>query len=97
MCANVGNTDYVMKAFNTFSKATQSYNLSPAMVHKGETVLRSRALYFSYSGDSGEVESGKLDSYSKSLICADREEACEVTRMFISSFCAKRKRMSMRS
>lgn len=47
------------------------------------------ALYFSYLGDSGEVESGKLDSLSKSLICADREEACEVTRMFISQLLCK--------
>ena len=88
MCANVGNTDYVMKAFNTFSKATQSYNLSPAMVRRNCFEIAS-ALYFSYLGDSGEVESGKLDSLSKSLICADREEACEVTRMFISQLLCK--------
>lgn len=88
MCANVGNTDYVMKAFNTFSKATQSYNLSPAMVRRNCFEIAS-ALYFSYMGDSGEVESGKLDSLSKSLICADREEACEVTRMFISQLLGK--------
>ena len=88
MCANVGNTDYVMKAFNSFSKATQSYNLSPAMVRRNCFEIAS-ALYFSYMGDSGEVESGKLDSLSKSLICADREEACEVTRMFISQLLGK--------
>ena len=35
------------------------------------------------------MESGKLDSLSKSLICADREEACEVTRMFISQLLCK--------
>ena len=51
MCANVGNTDYVMKAFNTFSKATQSYNLSPAMVRRNCFEIAS-ALYFSYLGDS---------------------------------------------
>lgn len=88
MCANVGNTDYVMKAFNTYTKATESYNLSPAMVRRTCFEIAS-ALYFSYLGDSGEVEAGKLDSLSKSLILADREEACEVTRMFISQLLGK--------
>ena len=35
-------------------------------------------------GDSGEVESGKLDALAKGLMSASKEEACEVTRMFIS-------------
>lgn len=88
MCANVGNTDYVMKAFNTYTKATESYNLSPAMVRRTCFEIAS-CLYFSYMGDSGEVEAGKLDALSKSLILADWEEACEVTRMFISQLLGK--------
>ena len=45
MCANVGNTDYVMKAFNTFSKATQSYNLSPAMVRRNCFEIASASIF----------------------------------------------------
>ena len=33
--------------------------------------------------DSGEMSDGKLDALSKSLASAGREEACEITRMFI--------------
>lgn len=83
MCANVGNADYVMKAFNTFSKAVESYNLSLAATRRNCFEIAC-ALYFSYVGDSGEAGAGRLDSLCRSLISADREEACEVTRMFIS-------------
>ena len=33
--------------------------------------------------ESCEVEEGKLDALSKSLSSAGKEEACEITRMFI--------------
>lgn len=83
MCTNIGNTDYVMKVFNTFAKATESYNLSKSMTRRCCFEIAS-SLYFSYMGDSGEVESGKLDALAKGLMSASKEEACEVTRMFIS-------------
>lgn len=83
MCANVGDTDYVMKAFNTFSKAVDSYNLSQSATKRYCFEIAS-ALYFTYMSDSGEVGSGKLDTLSRSLISSNREEACEVTKMFIS-------------
>lgn len=38
---------------------------------------------FSYMEESCEVEEGKLDALSKSLSSAGKEEACEITRMFI--------------
>lgn len=82
MISNIGNTALVMKAFNTFSKATESYNLSPTIVRRCCFEIAS-SLSFAYMEDSGEMSDGKLDALSKSLASARREEACEITRMFI--------------
>lgn len=82
MCANIGNTDYVIKVFDTFVKATESYNLSKAMTRRCCFEIAS-CLYFSYIENSGEAESGQLDSLSKGLIFAGKEESCEVSRMYI--------------
>lgn len=88
MCSNVGDTAYVMKAFQTFAKAVESYNLSTASARRYCFELAS-ALCFSYMEDSGEVEEGKLSALSKSIFSANREEACEVTRMFIQQLLGK--------
>lgn len=88
MCSNTGNTEYVMKAFRTFTKATQSYNLSQQTVRRLCFEMAS-ATYFAYIGDSKETEPGKLDALSKSLLSANREEACEVTEMFLNQMLGK--------
>lgn len=82
MISNIGTPDYVLKAFNTFIKATESYNLSPSAVRRCCFEIAS-SLIFSYMEVSCEVEEGKLDALSKSLSSAGKEEACEITRMFI--------------
>lgn len=82
MISNIGTPDYVLKAFNTFTKATESYNLSPSAVRRCCFEIAS-ALIFSYMEESCEVEEGKLDALSRSLSSAGKEEACEITRMFI--------------
>lgn len=82
MISNIGTPDYILKAFNTFTKATESYNLSPSAVRRCCFEIAS-ALIFSYMEESCEVEEGKLDALSKSLSSAGKEEACEITRMFI--------------
>ena len=82
MISNIGTPDYVLKAFNTFIKATESYNLSPSAVRRCCFEIAS-TLIFSYMEVSCEVEEGKLDALSKSLSSAGKEEACEITRMFI--------------
>ena len=82
MCSNIGNTEYVLKAFRTFAKASESYNLSRQTVRRLCFELAS-CIYFSYAGEAGESDSGKLDALSKSLRAASREEACNVTEMFL--------------
>lgn len=88
MCSNVGDTSYVMKAFDTFSKAVESYNVSTVVVRRYCFEMAS-ALFFAYMEDSGEVGDGKLESLARSLSTSKREEACEVTRMFISQLLGK--------
>lgn len=88
MCTNVGNTAYVLKAFDTFAKAVKSYNVSSAAV-RGNCFEMGSALYFVYKEEGGEADSGKLDALSQSLLSADRDEACEVTRMFIMQLLEK--------
>ena len=66
MISNIGTPDYVLKAFNTFIKATESYNLSPSAVRRCCFEIAS-SLIFSYMEVSCEVEEGKLDALSKSL------------------------------
>ena len=82
MVSNLGNFASVMKAFNTFSKAAESYNLSPATVRRCCFEIAS-SLSFAYMEDSGEIAGGKLDALSESLASAGKEEACEITGMFI--------------
>lgn len=89
ICSNIGNTEYVLKVYNTFQRATESYNLSSQLVRRLCFELAS-AVYFTYIGNVGEVEEGKLDMLSKSLLSANREEACEVTKMFISQMIGKK-------
>ena len=88
MCSNTGNTEYVMKALRTFAKATKSYNLSQQTVRRLCFEMAS-ATYFAYMGESKETESGRLDALSKSLLSANREEACEVTEMFLNQMLGK--------
>ena len=63
-------------------KAVESYNLSAPAVRRYCFEIAS-SLYFTYMEDTGEISKGTLDSLSISLSSADREEACEVCRMFI--------------
>lgn len=88
MTSNIGTPDCVLKAFNTFSKATESYNLSPAVVRRCCFEIAS-SLHFSYMEELCEVEEGKLDALSKSLSSVGKQEACEITRMFIEQLIEK--------
>ncbi len=82
MCSNIGNMECVMKAFRTFKRAAESYNLSHQTVQKLCFELAS-SIYFSYTGETGGTEAGKLEALSNSLHSVSRKEACEVTELFL--------------
>lgn len=88
MCENVGDSACVMKAFQTFAKAVESYNLSQIAVRRYCFEIAS-SLYFSYREELGDVSEGKLDLLLRSLMSTRREEACEVTKMFIDRLLEK--------
>lgn len=88
MSANVADADYVLHVFESFRKATRSYNLSNAYVRKCCFEVAS-AVYFSYISDSGENVDGRLNALLQSLANANREESCEMTEMFLKKLLVK--------
>ena len=83
MCRNIGNSDYLLRAYDAFGMATQSYNLTPANVRRCCFDLAS-SVYFTYISESGKEPDEKLDALLRTLAHTDREEACEVTHTFLS-------------
>lgn len=83
MNANIVNIEYVLKVFDTFCKATDSYNLTVNYIRKCCFEIAS-SMYFIYLSDSRENETNRLDGLIQSLIYASKEEALEVTKAFLS-------------
>ncbi len=88
MNSNVANMEYVLRIFETFSRATESYNLTVNYIRKCCFEIGS-CVYFSYLSDSGEEVDDKLNELLKSLIHASKEEALEVTKAFLSQISGK--------
>lgn len=82
MVTNLANGEHVMHAYEAFCKATESYNFSRTQVQKSCFEIAS-SIYFSYIAETGETVDKGLDAFMKSLIGAGREEALEVTAIFI--------------
>ncbi|MBC7960107.1 MAG: response regulator [Vallitaleaceae bacterium] len=83
MISNTGNVELIIKAFSSFAKATESYNLADSFARRCCFDIAS-TLYFTYISDSGEGTDGKLNALLMALLNASREDACEFTRDFIT-------------
>ena len=83
MCSAVGNTESVLKAFNTFCKASKSYNLSVANTRRCCMEIASD-VYFSYLVQMDVDHEESLNALAQSLTHTTHSEACEVTRMFLT-------------
>lgn len=90
MCANVGNPDYVMRVYDTFSNATVSYNLPVESIRSACFDLAS-AVCFTYIHSIGGTSAGRLDELLKNIIYANGTEACEMTRQFLFNMFGKDK------
>lgn len=88
MVSNVGNSESVIKAFNTFGTATKSYNLADNYVCRCCFDIAS-TMYFAYIHNSGESTDSKLTALLVSLLHATRADACEFTREFIIQLFSK--------
>lgn len=90
MCANVGNSDYVLRVFDAFCQAAESYNLTESSVRRDCFDLAS-SVYFTYINSTGEEGEGRLEELMKSIMYAGSQEAYEVTRMFLAKTFGKEK------
>lgn len=84
MCANVGNSDYVLRVFDVFCQAAESYNLTEDSIRRNCFDLAS-TVYFTYISSTGEAAQGRLEELMKNIMYASGQDACEVTRMFLSN------------
>jgi two-component system response regulator YesN len=83
MVINTGNLDSVMKAYDTFKQATESYNLANTMVKRCSFDIAS-TLYFSYISNTGETVDSRLNSLLSSLMNAEKEDVLSITAEFIT-------------
>jgi two-component system, response regulator YesN len=82
MYVNAGNPEYILKAFDIFCKACESYSLSVVNIRRFCFEIAA-SVYFAYTINATETKDGKLNALSESLIFAKKEDACEVTQMFL--------------
>lgn len=84
MCANVGNTDKVLRAFESFRTAIESYNISDPYARKCCFELAS-SVNFAYMVDSGDSTGDTVNSLMNALMSAKGVEACDITRKFLEN------------
>ncbi len=83
MVTNTANLEILMKAFDTFEEACESFNLANGFVRKCCFEIAS-SIYFGYAVDSGIKTDKLLESLLLSIADSTREEAFTFTRTFIS-------------
>lgn len=82
--ANIGNTAKVLRVFESFCIATNSYNITDQYVRRCCFEIAS-SVYFSYVIDSGENADVKLNALLASLLSANRDENYEITKVFLEN------------
>lgn len=80
---NLDRKDVLLKAFSTFARCTDSYNLSDSMVRK-ETFQILSGLLYEYTLTKGELQ-GHLEKSMRILISGTREEVLAAAQDFIES------------
>lgn len=85
---NITNSGYMLHVFESFKKASQSYNLSQPHIRKCCFELAS-AVFFSYSSETGEILDMDLNGLMKLLASAGKEEIFEITENFLRKFLKK--------
>jgi len=85
MEANIGNTEKVIKAFDTVCAAMDSYNISDGYVRKCCFEIAS-SVYFAFIIDSGGNNVGnKINSLLNAIVNSQRKESCELTKTFLAN------------
>jgi len=82
--ANIGNTEVVLRVFDAFCAATNSYNITDQYVRRCCFEIVS-TVYFSYVVESGDHADSKLNALLAALLSAGRKENYEITRAFLEN------------
>jgi len=82
--ANIGNTEVVLRVFDAFCAATNSYNITDQYVRRCCFEIAS-TVYFSYVVESGDNADSKLNALLAALLSAGRKENYEITRAFLEN------------
>lgn len=88
MLANLADADYVLHVYEKFCQAVVSYNISKAQVRRWCFSLASD-LYFSCMTDIGTDTDGRIEELMRVLSAAGKDEALEVTGMFLKKLFQK--------
>lgn len=81
---SVGNTEQVLRIFEAFSAATNSYNITDQYVTRCCFEIAS-TVYFNYTVESGGSTGSKLNALLTALLNAGRDETHEITRSFLEN------------
>jgi two-component system response regulator YesN len=79
---NIGDTDKVLRVFDSFCIATNSYNISDKYVKKCCFEIAS-SIYFSFVDETGDNSDNKLSSLLASIMSGNRESNFAMTKAFI--------------
>jgi two-component system response regulator YesN len=84
---NIGETDKVLRIFDSFCMATNSYNISDKYVKKCCFEIAS-SIYFSFVDETGDNSDNKLNSLLTSIMNGSRESNYAMTKAFIQELLA---------
>ena len=83
MCINIGDSDKVLKIYDRFCQATDSYNLSDTYIRRCCFELAS-SFYYMYLCNTKEEPDTRLDALIKGLLEVSGEELLKLTRLFFA-------------
>lgn len=83
ICTNVGDYPYIIRVFETFCMATDSYNLSEDAVRRYCFELVAN-VYCAYVSEGGTAKDQNLESFMGSLNGADRGACLELGKQYLT-------------
>jgi len=83
----VGGAEQILGAFDTFTKACGTFNISDQYVRRCCFEMAA-TVYFAYCEEAGESGGQRLNALSTSLLSIDRQGCFAMTRSFITNLCA---------
>lgn len=84
MIADIADTGKMMHIYERFSQAALAYNLSRKQIQR-QCFDLAAGLYMSYVTETGEKPDNRIETLLSVLTGATRDDALEVTRLFISN------------